>query len=242
MGNSRATPPLHAGFRMPIALTGLLTGIDYFFLPIRRLSIVHPSTPHAKYHRRALSMISLWRTTYHVENFGCRATPGRRRSHRASTARSRPRRAPALPAGRSRRAEYLHCHRRCRSGRPRRHSPHPSRKPRCPNSGDRLLRAARTRRNIRAARRRASSSAIPTSTSSRTIVAPRVRASSTWGRFVRGFRIMGRRSFLRTLAPHSGPAVIVGDIFAHTELIAAPVFDGDLREDAAQSESAGRLQ
>ena len=37
--------------------------------------------------------------------------------------------------------------------------------------------------------------------------------------------------------------VIVGDIFAHTELLAAPVFDGDdCWEDAPQSEGAGWLQ
>ena len=48
---------------------------------------------------------------------------------------------------------------------------------------------------------------------------------------------------LRTDRRRNVQGLIVGDIFAHTELMAAPVFDGDaLREDAPQSQSAGRLQ
>ena len=46
---------------------------------------------------------------------------------------------------------------------------------------------------------------------------------------IRGFRMSGKVTLFlwRTLAQQVGRSVIVGDIFAHTELMAAPVFDGE---------------
>ena len=60
--------------------------------------------------------------------------------------------------------------------------------------------------------------------------------------FLPSHRRPGFRSSGADLAQPT-PSVIVGDIFAHTELMAAPVFDGEVvREDASQPESAGWLQ
>ena len=168
--------------------------------------------------------------TYHVENFGCRATQADGAAIERQLLGPRAEARRLRHRGRSRRPEYLHRDRVRRSGRARRHSPHSSRKSRRKDPGYRLLRAARSARRL---------SAIP------------------------GVSLVVGNSHKHELADYVCPAdeqpsdscrwlrsradpessVIVGDIFAHTELMAAPVFEaGSLREDAPQSQGAGRLQ
>ena len=68
--------------------------------------------------------------TYHVENFGCRATQADGAAIERQLLDRGLQRAGAASRSRSRRPEYLHRHRLGRSGRARRHPPHSSRKSR----------------------------------------------------------------------------------------------------------------
>ena len=176
----------------------------------------------------ALSIIRLV-ATYHVENFGCRATQAdgaaieRQLLDRGLHARRLRQRS------RSRRSQHLHRDRLRRSGRPRRHPPHSSRKSRRADPGYRLLRAARSAGNCGNSGRRASSSAIRTNTSWPTMFRPLATSghSCRWRSLARDSTECHRRRHLR----------------AHrTDGSAGLRRRAVCRQDASQSEGPGRLQ
>ena len=156
--------------------------------------------------------------------------PGRWRRHRAPIAGPRTGARRRRRRGRSRRPEYLHRHRLCRSGRTRRHPPHSSRKSRRAESWSPAVTRSARRRRFRRCPASAWSSEIRTSTSwpitpSRWLPRRWVRAS--------GLRSALNRDVNRDHRRHLRSHRVDGRSGLRSRL---------LREDPPQPQGAGWLQ